>query len=41
MELVEALAGTTIGATYNQYAASRLLCDRLRTVPDVISITTD
>ena len=30
MELVEALAGTTIGATYNQYAASRLLCDRLR-----------
>ena len=31
MELVEALAGTTIGATYNQYAASRLLCDRLRT----------
>ena len=30
MELVEALAGTTIGATYNQYAGSRLLCERLR-----------
>jgi uracil-DNA glycosylase len=30
LELVERLAGTTIGATYNQYAGSRLLRDRLR-----------
>ena len=30
MELVDALARTTIGATYNQYAASQLLRERLR-----------
>ena len=30
MELVDALAGTTIGATYNQYAGSQLLRERLR-----------
>jgi len=31
VELVDALAGTTIGATYNQYAGSPLLRERLRT----------
>ena len=30
MELVDALARTEIGATFNQYANSQLLCDRLR-----------
>ena len=30
MELVETLAGTTIGSTYNQYAGSPLLRERLR-----------
>jgi uracil-DNA glycosylase family 4 len=30
VELVDALAGTTIGATFNQYAGSRLLRERLR-----------
>jgi uracil-DNA glycosylase len=30
VELVDALAGTTIGATYNQYAGSALLRERLR-----------
>jgi uracil-DNA glycosylase len=30
VELVEALAGTTIGATYNQYTRSRLRRERLR-----------
>jgi uracil-DNA glycosylase family 4 len=30
LELVERLAGTEIGATYNQYAASRSLQERLR-----------
>ena len=30
MELVDALAATTIGATFNQYAASQLLRERLR-----------
>ncbi len=30
MELVDALAGTTIGTTYNQYAGSQLLRERLR-----------
>jgi uracil-DNA glycosylase len=30
VELVDALAGMTIGATYNQYAGSQLLRERLR-----------
>ena len=30
MELADALAGTTIGTTYNQYAASPVLRERLR-----------
>ena len=35
LELVDRLAGTEIGATYNQYGASPLLCDRLRSYLEV------
>jgi hypothetical protein len=34
LELVEQLAGTRIGETYNQYAHSALLQERLRTYID-------